>query len=106
MAIETQPSPSKSIHYQGRLIHITQLQTINFSRLFSREPAELDKLSRLCKTEGFFYLNLQNIEGRRISDDKARLLKVMERFLKSFHDEKNNIGLPSQEHRLVTLSPS
>jgi isopenicillin N synthase-like dioxygenase len=98
MAIEVQSGLSNSIHYQGKPIQIAQLQTINFSRLLSQEPAELDKLLHLCKTEGFFYLNLQDIDGRRMLDDKARLLKVMERFFNSSHDEKNEIGLPSQEH--------
>jgi isopenicillin N synthase-like dioxygenase len=104
MAIEVQSSPSKPIYYQGKPIQIAQLQTINFSRLLSQEPAELGKLLHLCKTEGFFYLDLQDIDGRRMLDDKARLLKVMERFFNSSHDEKNEIGLPSQEHGLVTLS--
>jgi isopenicillin N synthase-like dioxygenase len=103
MAIEEQSSPSEPIHYQGKPIQIAQLQTINFSRLLSQEPAELDKLLHLCKTEGFFYLDLQDIDGRRMLDDKASLLKVMERFFTSSHDEKNEIGLPSQEHGLVTL---
>lgn len=104
MAIEVQSSPSKPIHYQGKPVQIAQLQVINFSRLLSQEPAELNKLLHLCKTEGFFYLDLQDIDGRRMLDDKARLLKVMERFFNSSHDEKNEIGLPSQEHGSVTLS--
>jgi isopenicillin N synthase-like dioxygenase len=103
MAIEEQYNPLELIHYQGKPVQIAQLHTINFSRLLSQEPAELDKLLHLCKTEGFFYRDLQDIDERRMLDDKARLLKVMERFFNSFNDEKNEIGLPSQEHGLVTL---
>lgn len=104
MAIEVQSSPSKPILYQGKPIQIAQLHSINFSRLLSQEPAELDKLLHLCKTEGFFYLDLQDIDGRRILDDKVKLLKVMERFFNSPHDDKNEIGLPSQEHGSVSSS--
>jgi isopenicillin N synthase-like dioxygenase len=106
MAVEVQSSSSKPIYYQDKPIQIAQLQTINFSRLLSQETVELDKLLHLCKTEGFFYLDLQDIDGRRMLDDKARLLKVMERFFNSSHNEKNEIGLPSQEHGLVMVSPA
>lgn len=103
MAIEVQSSPSKPICYQGKPIQIAQLQSINFSGILSQEPTELDKLLHLCKTEGFFYLDLQDIDGRRMLDDKVRLLELMKRFFTSSHDEKNEIGLPSQEHGLVIL---
>lgn len=76
MAIEVQCSPSKPTLYQGKPIQIAQLQTINFSRLLSQEPAELDKLLHLCKTEGFFYHGLQDIDGRRMLDDKAKLITL------------------------------
>jgi isopenicillin N synthase-like dioxygenase len=106
MAIEVHSNPSKPIYYQDKPIQIAQLQTINFSRLLSQETVELDKLLHLCKTVGFFYLDLQDIDGRRMLDDKARLLKVMERFFNSSHNEKNEIGLPTQEHGLVKVSPT
>lgn len=105
MAISAKGPASKPIEYQGKPIQIAQLEVINFSRLLSQEPSELEKLVHLCKTEGFFYLDLQDIDGRRMLDDKARLLKVMERFFNSSHDEKNEIGLPTQEHGSVSVSP-
>lgn len=101
MVAKAEYSSFKPIEFQGRPLQIAQLGVIDFSRLLSQEPLELEKLVHLCKTEGFFYLNLQDIDGRRMLDDKARLLKVMEKFFTSSHDEKNEIGLPSQEHGSV-----
>lgn len=86
------------VKHQGTPVHTLDLETINFSSLLSQEPAEVDKLLRLCQTEGFFYLDLQNLDGRRILDDLQTLLTVMRKFFNSPHDAKNEIGLPSQEH--------
>ncbi|MCJ1396722.1 hypothetical protein MMC18_009614 [Xylographa bjoerkii] len=88
----------KPFEYQGKPVRVLELETINFSRLLSQEPAEVNKLLLLCQTDGFFYLDLQNLDGRRMLDDLQKLLAVIRRFFNSPHDAKNEIGLPSQEH--------
>lgn len=87
-----------SLMYEGKPVKVLDLETINFSHLLSQEPAELERLLKLCETEGFFYLDLQDLEGRMILDELQDLLAVMRRFFNSPREAKNEIGLPSQEH--------
>lgn len=90
--------PRKTVSYNGEELPVCELETINFSRLLSQEPAEINKLLQCCQNAGFFYLDLRDIDGRRMLEDHQRLLALMRRFFNSPHDEKNEIGLPSLEH--------
>lgn len=91
-------SPRNTVSYNGEEVPVCKLQTIDFSRLLSHEPAEINKLLRCCLDAGFFYLDLQDIDGRWMLGDHQRLLALMRRFFNSPDDEKNEIGLPSLEH--------
>ncbi|KAL2869025.1 gibberellin 20-oxidase family protein [Aspergillus lucknowensis] len=91
-------TPRRTVQHNGKEVPICDLETIDFSRLLSQEPEELNKLLLCCQDAGFFYLDLQGVDGRRMLDDHQRLLALMRRFFNSPHDEKNEIGLPSQEH--------
>ncbi|KAJ5370010.1 uncharacterized protein N7496_006102 [Penicillium cataractarum] len=90
--------PRKSIPYNGEEVPVCELEIINFSRLLSQEQTEIKKLLRCCQDAGFFYLDLEDIDGKRMLEDHQRLLALMRRFFNSPHDEKNEIGLPSLEH--------
>lgn len=90
--------PIKSISYNGEEVPVCELEILNFSRLLSQEQAEINKLLRCCQDAGFFYLDLEDIDGKRMLEDHQRLLALMRRFFNSPHDEKNEIGLPSLEH--------
>lgn len=69
------------------------MQTIDFSRLLSQEPAEIEKLVLCCQKEGFFYIDLQGIDGRRMLDDQTETLKLMKHFFESPLEVKNEYGL-------------
>lgn len=86
------------LDYKGESYDVAALETINFSRLLSQEPDEVNHLLRLCQTAGFFYLDLQDIDERQILDEHQELLAAMRRFFNSPHDAKNEIGLPSLNH--------
>lgn len=96
----------KTVPYNGEEVPVCALETINFSRLLSQEPAEVRKLLQCCQEAGFFYLDLQDIDGRRTLDDHQRLLALMRRFFNSAHHKKNEIGLPSLEHGYDLPPPS
>ncbi|KAF2875887.1 hypothetical protein BDV95DRAFT_484283 [Massariosphaeria phaeospora] len=83
----------KSVEWNGKEVPVYDMQTIDFSALLSQEPAELEKLVRCCQDEGFFYLNLNNIDGRRFVDDNEELLKLMHKFFDSPLEAKNEYGL-------------
>jgi hypothetical protein len=99
MAIATQ-TPN-TVKYRGEQAPVCALETIDFSRLLSQEPEELEKLLRCCQTQGFFYLDLQGLDGRRILHDEQQLLHVMREFFSQTAETKMEIGLPSQSHGLV-----
>lgn len=102
----TETVPNKTISYNGKEVPICELQTMNFSRLLSQEPAEINKLLQCCQDSGFFYLDLEDIDGKRMLDDHQRLLTLMRRFFNSLPSEKNEIGLPSLEHGYDLPQPS
>ena len=99
MGVATQTP--ESVQYQGKPAPICDLESVDFSRLLSQEPQEVQKLLRLCKTLGFFYLDLQGIDGRRILDDEQQLLKVMRDFFDQPAEVKMDFNVPIQNHGSV-----
>jgi hypothetical protein len=85
----------KTVPWNGKQVPVYPMQTIDFSQLLSQEPAEIEKLVKCCQTEGFFYIDLQGIDGRRMLDDQQETLKLMNRFFDSPLDVKNEFGLVS-----------
>ncbi|KAH7356051.1 hypothetical protein BKA66DRAFT_539264 [Pyrenochaeta sp. MPI-SDFR-AT-0127] len=83
------------VEWNGNQVPIYPMQTIDFSAILSQEPAELEKLLQCCQTEGFFYLNLETVDGRRFLDDHQELLKLMHRFFEAPLEVKNEYGLIS-----------
>ncbi len=69
------------------------METVDFSRLLSQEPAELEKTLRCCQKEGYFYLNLNGIDGRRFLEDQNKTLELMHKFFESPLEAKNEFGL-------------
>lgn len=83
------------VEWNGKQVPVYHMETINFSAILSQEPAELEKLLQCCKQEGFFYLDLNNVDGRRFVDDHQELLKLMHRFFEASLEVKNEYGLIS-----------
>ncbi|KUJ21235.1 Clavaminate synthase-like protein [Mollisia scopiformis] len=88
-------TPPTSVRWNGTSVPVYPMQTVDFSSLLSQEPAELEKLLQCCQTEGFFYIDLQGIDGRRMLDDQQETLKLMHRFFESPLEVKNEYGLVS-----------
>lgn len=95
MAITTE-TPN-SIEWQGKKVPVHPMDTLNFSRLLSQEPAEVARLLKCCRTEGFFYLDLQGLDGRRLLEDQQQTLALMHRFFAQPLEAKNELGLISTE---------
>jgi len=83
------------VEWNGKQVPVYHMETIDFSAILSQEPAELEKLLQCCKDEGFFYLDLNNVDGRRFIDDHQELLKLMHRFFEAPIEVKNEYGLIS-----------
>jgi len=85
----------RTVPWNDKQVPVYPMQTVDFSQLLSQEPAEIEKLVRCCQTEGFFYIDLQGIDGRRMLDDQQETLKLMHRFFESPLEVKNEYGLVS-----------
>ncbi|KAF2010643.1 Clavaminate synthase-like protein, partial [Aaosphaeria arxii CBS 175.79] len=83
----------QTVDWMGKKVPVYDMQTIDFSKLLSSEPAELERLVKCCVDEGYFYLDLQNVDGRRFLDDQQETLKLMHRFFESPLEVKNEYGL-------------
>jgi hypothetical protein len=83
----------RRVEWNGKQVPVYPMETIDLSAILSQEPAELEKLLECCKKEGFFYLDLNNVDGRRFIDDHQELLKLMHRFFESPLEVKNEYGL-------------
>ncbi|PGH16567.1 hypothetical protein AJ79_01673 [Helicocarpus griseus UAMH5409] len=87
-----------TIEHEGKQVPICDLETVNYSRLLSQEPEEIDKLLRCCQSPGFFYLDLQDIDGRRILEDREKLLEAMRRFFERPIEQKLAASHEQQNH--------
>lgn len=83
----------KTVRWSGKDVPVYPMQTVDFSRLLSQEPEEIEKLLKCCQTEGFFYIDLQGIDGRRMLEDVQDTLGLMHRFFESPLEVKNEYGL-------------
>ena len=86
---------TQTVEWNGAKVPVYHMETIDFGRLLSQEPAEIEKLVRCCQTEGYFYLDLQGIDGRRVLEDEQETLGVMHRFFEQPLEAKNEFGLVS-----------
>ena len=93
MAITTEVP--ETVQWNGKTVPVYPMETVSFERLLSQEPAELEKVVRCCETQGFFYLDLQGIDGRRMLADQQSTLDLMKRFFESPLEDKNQYGLVS-----------
>jgi len=83
----------QTVEWSGKQVPVYPMQTVDFSALLSQEPAEIEKLVKVCQTEGFFYIDLKGIDGRRILEDEKETLALMNRFFDSPLEVKNEYGL-------------
>ncbi|CAJ2510561.1 Uu.00g095300.m01.CDS01 [Anthostomella pinea] len=87
------PEIPQSVEWNNTKVPVYAMATIDFSLLLSQEPAEVERLVRCCQKQGFFYLDLNNIDGRRFLDDQQETLKLMHRFFEAPLEAKNEYGL-------------
>ncbi|KAI1308915.1 Clavaminate synthase-like protein [Xylaria venustula] len=83
----------RTVEWNGKKVPVYPMQTFDFSKLLSQEPEELERLVRCCQGEGYFYIDLQGIDGRRFLEDQQETLNLMHRFFESPIEAKNQYGL-------------
>lgn len=85
----------QTVEWQGKQIPVWPMQTVDYGLLLSQDPAEVEKVLNACLEDGYFYLDLQSIDGRRMLDDQQETLKLMKRFFEAPIEAKNEFGLIS-----------
>ncbi|OAA68502.1 2OG-Fe(II) oxygenase superfamily protein [Niveomyces insectorum RCEF 264] len=83
----------KTVDWYGTTVPVYDMVTIDFGKILSAEEEEVDRLLRCCQTEGFFYLDLRGLDGRRFLEDQQETLALMHRFFASPLEAKNQFGL-------------
>ncbi|KAL2149104.1 hypothetical protein VTH82DRAFT_1790 [Thermothelomyces myriococcoides] len=83
----------ETVEWQGRQVPVWPMPVVDYSRLLSQDPEEVKKVTDACLNEGYFQLDLNNIDGRRILEDREELLKLMHRFFEAPIEKKNEYGL-------------
>lgn len=87
--------PPQTVEWQGKKVPVWPMQTIDYGLLLSQDPAEVEKVTKACLEDGYFYLYLQSIDGRRMLGDQKETLKLMKRFFDAPIEAKNEFGLIS-----------
>jgi hypothetical protein len=87
--------PPQTVEWQGKRVPVWPVQTIDYGLLLSQDPAEVEKILQVCLDEGYFYLDLKNIDGRRMLGDQQEILSLMHRFFEAPIEAKNQFGLIS-----------
>lgn len=64
---------ARSTVIDGHQVDVASLETIDFGRLATKEPAEVERLLNASQMPGFFYLDLRNEPTKEIL---AGLLEV------------------------------
>ncbi|WQF80712.1 Putative oxoglutarate/iron-dependent dioxygenase, non-hem dioxygenase domain-containing protein [Colletotrichum destructivum] len=83
----------QTVEWAGKRVPIYPMETVDFGRVLSQEPAELEILLRCCQEQGFFYLDLNGLDGSRFLDDQQKTLDLMHRYFESPIEAKNELGL-------------
>lgn len=64
----------------GYQVDVASLETIDFGRLATKEPAEIEKLLNVSQLPGFFYLDLQSENTKQIIEDLPEIYQLSEKY--------------------------
>ncbi len=93
----------QTVDWMGKKVPVWSMRTIDYGLLLSQDPSEVDKVVDACLEDGYFYLDLQGIDGRRMLADQQDTLSLMKRFFDSPLEAKNEFGLISSHLGYVLL---
>jgi len=85
--------PIETVEWQGKQVPVWPMRTIDYGLLLSQDPAEVEKVVAACLEDGYFQLDLDGIDGRRMLEDREAVLKLMDRFFSAPLEAKNEYGL-------------
>lgn len=98
--------PPQTVDWMGKKVPVWSMQTINYGLLLSQDAGEVDRVVNACLEDGYFYLDLQGIDGRRMLSDQQETLKLMKRFFDAPLEQKNEFGLISSHLGYIPPRPT
>ncbi|THZ96432.1 putative 2OG-Fe(II) oxygenase family oxidoreductase [Aureobasidium pullulans] len=84
MPHQISPSP----YADDRKFSVAELQTISFAKLASCDPEEQHRLMVAAEQDGFFYLNISDMESKGLWSDYQGVLDVMASWFETPMEEK------------------
>jgi len=81
-----------------------QLQAINYLKLLDQNKEEIDKLSKACHEDGFFYLDLNDDKYQGILQDWKTLLPLVNSWFNKPLDEKMKYNYGTVRHGYALFS--
>jgi isopenicillin N synthase-like dioxygenase len=81
----------------GQRVDVASLETINFERLATKEPGEVEKLLHASQMPGFFYLDLQNEPTKEILADLRDVNAVAEEYFDEPSEAKSKDSRSGQD---------
>lgn len=74
-------APHTTTTIDGHQVDVASLETIDFGRLATKEPAEVEKLLNASQMPGFFYLDLQSEKDtKQIIEDLPEIYQLAEKY--------------------------
>lgn len=81
------------------------LLTIDFARLFDKDPKEVANLVHACERDGFFYVDLNNPTSAKFWENLTRVDKITKEWFASPEEEKLQTPTVSLAHGYDCTTP-
>ena len=78
-------------------VQVAPLNTINYSRLSTKDLLEVDRLIKSCEELGFFYLDLENHPNGQILKDVNSIFRIIKDYFEQPLEvkKKDVTGVPT-----------
>ena len=73
-------TPQKTTTIKGQKVDVASLEVVDYGRLMTKEPKELEKLLNASQMPGFFHLDLQNASGQGILTGLEEIYQMSEEY--------------------------
>jgi isopenicillin N synthase-like dioxygenase len=94
---------SSTAMVNGAKIDIAPLEVVDFARLASKEPAEVEKLLKAAESPGFFYLDLQSGSTRKYLANVQDMYAMADKYFDQPHHVKMKDYRESEDRGYVFL---
>lgn len=88
---------ARTFTIDGHQVDVASLETIDFGRLATKDPAEVEKLLNASQMPGFFYLDLQSEPAKQVVADLPDVYALTEKYFDQPLEVKMKDYRPGQD---------